>query len=145
MIESIIGKVDRTALIVDNVNLKETFEDYCNECDNIFDIEAFKVSYNILKSGEFEEISITYNFLEVPVESSKHQCNANINPIIDRVLKSKYADGLVYLWQSNKELVWIIRNVLNQRIILHLRDGILDNKDLMSFGAFDHHTEVSLF
>ncbi|CAB5382288.1 unnamed protein product [Rhizophagus irregularis] len=72
-----------------------------NTIYNIFApyIEAFKVSYNILKSGEFEEISITYNFLEVPVESSKHQCNANINPIIDRVLKSKYADGLVYLWQ----------------------------------------------
>jgi hypothetical protein len=37
MIESIIGKVDRTALMVDNVNLEETFEDYCNECDNIFE------------------------------------------------------------------------------------------------------------
>jgi hypothetical protein len=35
--ESMIGKVERTALMVDDVNLEETFEDYCNECDNIFE------------------------------------------------------------------------------------------------------------
>ncbi|PKY13967.1 hypothetical protein RhiirB3_175427 [Rhizophagus irregularis] len=38
-----------------------------------------------------------------------------------------------------------MRDVLNQRIILHLRDGISDHKDLASFGAFGHRTEVSLF
>ncbi|CAB4398190.1 unnamed protein product [Rhizophagus irregularis] len=36
-----------------------------------------------------------------------------------------------------------MRDVLNQRIILHLRDGILDNKDLASFGAFGRRTEFS--
>ncbi|RGB21877.1 hypothetical protein C1646_95905 [Rhizophagus diaphanus] len=36
--ESMVGKVERTALIIDDVNLEETFEDYCNECDNIFDL-----------------------------------------------------------------------------------------------------------
>jgi len=107
--------------------------------------------------------------LEVPVESSKHRRNANINPIIDRVLEAKRADGLARLWQSNEEvfiyeqtgppdfddvtqlfihdykLVRTMRNVLNQRIILCLRDGISDHKNLASFGAFGHHTEVSLF
>ncbi|PKK61232.1 hypothetical protein RhiirC2_792128 [Rhizophagus irregularis] len=83
-------------------------------------------------------MTLHYYSLEVPVESSKHQCNANIN---DRVLKLKCQMVL----SISGKLVWIIRNVLNQRIILHLRDGILDNKDLMSFGAFDHHTKVSLF
>ena len=38
-----------------------------------------------------------------------------------------------------------MRDVLNQRIILHLKDGIYDHKDLVSFSAFGHRTEVSLF
>lgn len=34
-----VGKVERTALIVENVDLEETFEYYCNECEkNIFDL-----------------------------------------------------------------------------------------------------------
>ena len=31
-----IGKVVRTELIVEDVNLKENFKNYSNECDNIF-------------------------------------------------------------------------------------------------------------
>ncbi|CAB4399729.1 unnamed protein product [Rhizophagus irregularis] len=279
--ESMIGKVERTALMVDDVNLEETFGDYCNECDNIFDlchsdimdlrpaskftekipeviwekfvtntypeykisetwekliqdtfkqreslaewievwrglyaisdknesrdpvilmikdaiysilapyIEAFKSPYNILKSGELGEnqynsqfvspilnntlkaiLDINWRILEVPVESSKHRRNAKINPIIDKVLEAKRVDGLARLWQSHEEvfiyeqtgppdfddvtqlfihdykLVRTMRDVLNQRIILHLRDGISDHKDLASFGAFGHRTEVSLF
>lgn len=38
-----------------------------------------------------------------------------------------------------------MRDVLNQRIILHLKDGIYDHKNLASFSAFGHRTEVSLF
>ncbi|KAF0557537.1 hypothetical protein F8M41_013304 [Gigaspora margarita] len=31
--ESMIGKVERTALIIDDVNLEEIFEHYCNGCE----------------------------------------------------------------------------------------------------------------
>src|SRR6266496_5072086 len=113
-------------------------------------------------------MTLHYYSLEVPVESSKHRRNANINPIIDTVLEAKRADGLARLWQSHEEvfiyeqtgppdfddvtqlfihdykLVRTMRDVLNQRIILRLIDGISDNKDLASFGAFGHRTEVSL-
>ncbi|CAG8498273.1 4134_t:CDS:2, partial [Funneliformis caledonium] len=277
MTESMVGKVERTALIVENVDLEETFEYYCNECEkNIFDdimdlrptsrftekfpeeiwekfvsntypeyeisktwedliqdifepketlaewleawrglrvtsdkkkkcnedlvikdaiynilapyIEAFQAPYNILKSGDLGEnqynahfvspvlsntlkvvLNIEWRILEVPVESSKHRRNANINPIIDKVLEAKRADGLARLWQSHEEvfiyeqtgppnfddvtqlfihdykLVRTMRDVLNQRIILRLRDGISDHKDLASFVAFGHRSEISLF
>ncbi|CAG8766255.1 11664_t:CDS:10, partial [Gigaspora margarita] len=260
--ESMIGKVERTALMVDNVDLEEIFEDYCNECDNIFEkipeviwekfvtntypeykiseiwekliqdtfkpkktlaewmevwrelyaisdknesnrdpvmlvikdviyniltpyIEAFKAPYNILKSGDLGEnqynsqfvspilnntfkaiLDINWRILEVPVESSKHRRNANINPMVDKVLEAKRADGLARLWQNHEEvfiyeqtgppdfddvtqlfihdykLIRTMRDVLNQRIMLRLRDGISDHKDLASFGAFGHRTEV---
>ncbi|CAG8573468.1 13406_t:CDS:10 [Funneliformis mosseae] len=280
MTESMVGKVERTALIVENVDLVETFEYYCNECEkNIFDlcnsdimdlrptsrftekipeeiwekfvsntypeyeisntwedlirdifepketlaewleawrglhvtsdkkksnedlvikdaiynilapyIEAFQAPYNILKSGDLGEnqynahfvspvlsntlkvvLNIEWRILEVPVESSKQRRNANINPIIDKVLEAKRADGLARHWQSHEEvfiyeqtgppnfddvtqlfihnykLVRTMRDVLNQRIILRLRDGISDHKDLASFGAFGHRSEISLF
>ncbi|CAG8707842.1 3807_t:CDS:10 [Funneliformis mosseae] len=276
--ESMIGKVERTALMADDVNLEEIFEGYCNECENIFDlcysdimdlrpaskfsekipeviwekfvtntypeheiseswekliqeifkpketfagwmevwrglytyesnrdptillikdaihniltpyIEAFKAPYNLLKSGSLGEnqynsqfvspilsntlkviLDVNWRILEVPVESSKHRRNAKINPIIDTVLEAKRADGLACFWKSNEEvfiyeqtgppdfddvtqiaihdykLVRTMRDVLNQRIMLRLRDGISDNKNLASFGAFGHRTEVSLF
>ncbi|GBB98286.1 hypothetical protein RclHR1_03190018 [Rhizophagus clarus] len=273
--ESIIGKVERTALIVDNVNLEDTFGDYCNECGNTFDlchsdimdlrptsrfsekipeetwaefvsdtypeyeisgewekliqntfqprdsleewvrvwrglyenrsngdlvikdviynilapyIKVFEEPYNILNSGDLREnqynaqfvspiigstlkaiCSIDWRILEVPVESSKDRRNTNLNPIVDKVLEAKCADGLARLWSSHEEvflyeqtgppdfddvtqlcihdykLVRTMRDVLNQRIILHLKDGISDHKDFASFGAFGHRTEVSLF
>ncbi|CAG8634564.1 7950_t:CDS:2 [Ambispora gerdemannii] len=34
--ESMIGKVERTTLIVDNVDLEKIFEDYRNDCENIY-------------------------------------------------------------------------------------------------------------
>ncbi|CAB5193137.1 20705_t:CDS:2 [Rhizophagus irregularis] len=37
-----------------------------------------------------------------------------------------------------------MRDVLNQRIILHLRDGILDNKDLASFGIWKFSNSCNL-
>ena len=37
VVESMIGKVERTALIVDNVDLEKNFEDYCEQCENIFE------------------------------------------------------------------------------------------------------------
>ena len=107
--------------------------------------------------------------LEVPVESSKDRRNANINPIVDKVLEAKCADGLARLWLSREEvfiyeqtgpsnfddmtqlyihdykLIRIMRDVLNQRIILYLKDGIYNHKNLASFSAFGHCTEVSLF
>ncbi|GBC02393.1 hypothetical protein RclHR1_00460031 [Rhizophagus clarus] len=277
--ESMAGKVERIALIVDDIDLEELFEEYCNECKNNFDlchsdimdlrpisqfteklpeavwenfvtntypeyeisgeweeliqeffkpketlekwleawrglytipdkdksngslaikdaiyniltpfIKAFKAPYNILKSGDLGEnqynsqfvspvldntlsaiLSIDWRILEVPVESSKHRRNSNINPIIDKVLEAKRADGLARLWQSHEEvfiyeqtgppdfddftqvfihdykLVRTMRDILNQRIILRLKDGMSDHKDLASFGAFGHRTEVSLF
>ena len=105
----------------------------------------------------------------MPVKSSKDRRNANINPIIDTVLEAKCADGLARLWLSHEEvflyeqtgppnfddmmqlyihdykLIRTMRDVLNQRIILHFKDGIYDHKNLASFGAFGHRTEVSLF
>ncbi|CAG8524305.1 1958_t:CDS:2 [Paraglomus occultum] len=38
-----------------------------------------------------------------------------------------------------------MRDVPNQRIILQLKDGIYDHKNLASFSAFGHRTEVSLY
>ncbi|RIA84133.1 hypothetical protein C1645_880104 [Glomus cerebriforme] len=151
-------------------------------------IEAFEAPYNILKSGDLREnqynaqfvspilkytlkaiCNVDWRILEVPVESSKDRRNANINPIIDKVLEAKCADGLARLWLSREEvflyeqtgppdfdhltqlyihdykLIRTMRDVLNQRIILHLKDGIYDHKNLASFGAFGHRTEVSLF
>ncbi|CAJ0862779.1 6307_t:CDS:2, partial [Entrophospora sp. SA101] len=113
--------------------------------------------------------NIDWRILEVPVESSKDRCNANINPIVDKVLEAKCADGLACLWRSREEvflyeqtgppdfdditqlhihdykLVRTMRDVLNQLIILRFKDGIYDHKDLASFSAFGHRTEVSLF
>ncbi|RGB25477.1 hypothetical protein C1646_458377 [Rhizophagus diaphanus] len=109
-----------------------------------------------------------WRILEIPVESSKDRRNTNLNPIVDKVLEAKCADGLARLWNSHEEvflyeqtgppdfddvtqfcvhdykLVRTMRDVLNQRIILHLKDGVYDHKDLASFGAFGHRTEVSL-
>ncbi|CAG8744485.1 318_t:CDS:10, partial [Racocetra persica] len=273
--ESMIGKVERTALIIDDVNLEETFEHYCNECENIFDdvmdlrpgskftekisetiwenfisntypeyklpkkweeiindvfnpkdsllewikcwrglyvisgenefdedfyikdtiynilapyIKAFKALYNILKSGDLEEnqfnaqfvnlilnntldaiCNVDWRILEVPIESSKHRRNTNLNPIIDKVLSAKRADGLARLWISREEifvyeqvgppdyndltelylhdykLIRTMRDILNQRIIFRLNDGTSDNKDLASFSALGYRTDVSLF
>ncbi len=105
----------------------------------------------------------------MPVESSKDRRNANLNPIIDKVLEAKCADGLARLWLSHEEvflyeqtgppnfddmtqlyihdykLIRTMRDVLNQRIIIHLKDGVYDHKNLASFSAFGHRTEVSLF
>jgi hypothetical protein len=106
--------------------------------------------------------------LEIPVESSKDRRNTNLNPIVDKVLEAKCADGLARLWNNHEEvflyeqtgppdfddvtqfcvhdykLVRTMRDVLNQRILLHLKDGVYDHKDLASFSAFGHRTEVSL-
>jgi len=114
-------------------------------------------------------VTLHYYSLEVPVESSKSRRNANINPFIDKVLASKRADGLARLWEDHEEvfiyeqtgspnfddvtefhvhdykLVRTMRDVLNQRIILRLKSGLYDHKELASFGAFGHQTEVSLY
>ncbi|CAI2195006.1 17355_t:CDS:2, partial [Funneliformis geosporum] len=276
--DSMVGKVERTPLMVDNIDLEEIFIDYCDRCENIFDlcnsdimdmrpsshftreiaeeswskfvldtypehnipkgwkdfiqeffkpkdslqdwkdawrglykneineneidedlleavhnilgpyIEAFEAPYNVLKSGDLEEnqfnaqfispilknalkvvCSVDWRILEVPVKSSKSRRNANINPFIDKVLTSKRADGIARLWEDHEEvfiyeqtgppdfdditefhihdykLVRTMRDVLNQRIILRLKSGMYDHKELSSFGAFGHQTEVSLY
>ncbi|RIA92141.1 hypothetical protein C1645_736605 [Glomus cerebriforme] len=214
--ESMVGRVERMALIVDGVNLEEIFEEYCSECENNFDlchsdimdlrpISQFmeKLPEAIWKkfvtntypeyeiSGEWEKFIKDFfkpketlekwieawrglyaipeisdkdksnGKLEVPVESSKHRRNSNINPIFDKVLEAKRADGLARLWQSNEEvliyeqtgptdfddftqlfiheykLARTMRDVLNQRIILRLKDGIPDHKDLASFVLYE--------
>ncbi|CAG8711117.1 7213_t:CDS:2, partial [Funneliformis caledonium] len=75
-----------------------------------------EASCNILKSGDLREnqynaqfvspilkntlkviCNIDWRILKVPVESSKDRCNANLNPIIDKVLEAKYADELARL------------------------------------------------
>ncbi|CAG8523158.1 4013_t:CDS:2 [Paraglomus occultum] len=123
---------------------------------------------SILKNTLKAICNIDWRILEVPVKSSKDRRNANINPIIDTVLEAKCADGLARLWLSHEEvflyeqtgppnfddvtqlyvhdykLIRTMRDVLNQRIILHLKDGIYDHKNLASFSAFGHRTEVSL-
>jgi hypothetical protein len=35
--ESMVGKVERTPLMVDNIDLEEIFIDYCDRCENIFE------------------------------------------------------------------------------------------------------------
>lgn len=83
-------------------------------------------------------------------------------------MSAKRADGLARRWQSQEEtfvyeqtgppdvddvtdfyvhdykLVRTMRDVLNQRIILRLNDGIKDCDKLASFGALGHRDEVSL-
>lgn len=50
-------------------------------------------------------MTLHYYSLEVPIESSKNRRNSNINPIMDKVLEAKRADGLARLWQSNEEVL----------------------------------------
>ena len=114
-------------------------------------------------------VIISVNSLEVPIRSSKYRHNSNINPFIDKILSVRHADGLARLWQSQEEtfvyeqtgspnvdditdfyvhdyrLVRTMRDVLNQRIILWLNDGIKNYNNLASFGALGHRDEVSLF
>ncbi|CAG8438370.1 14008_t:CDS:10 [Ambispora leptoticha] len=261
--ESMVGKVERTPLIVDDIDLEKIFKDYCDECRNNFDdimdmrptsrftdeiseeywdkfvlgtyprhniseewenfiqeffkprdsleewkkawrglyekidgnkkdlvnviynilgpyIKAFEAPFNILRSGDLREnqynaqfispilentmntvCSIDWRILEIPVESSKARRNT--------VLEAKCADGLARLWQSHEEvflyeqtgppnfdditqfhihdykLIRTMRDVLNQRIFLRLKNGIYDHKDLASFSAFGNRSEVSLF
>ncbi|CAG8671119.1 6572_t:CDS:10 [Funneliformis caledonium] len=189
--ESMVGKVERTALIVSDVDLEKIFEDYCNEYENTFEmgrtnkrcfqewmkvwselrvisgenkgnevlvikdtiynilspyIKAFKAPYNILKSGDLEEnqyiaqfinpilnntldaiCNVDWRILEVPIESSKYRRNTNLNPIIDKVLSAKRADGLARLWLSHEEIF------------------IYEQIDLASFGALGYCAAVSLF
>lgn len=108
------------------------------------------------------------NSLKVPIRSSKYRRNSDINPFIDKVLSAKRADGLARRWQSQEEtfvyeqtgpldaddvtdfyvhdykLVRTMRDVLNQRVILWLNNGIKDCNNLASFGALGHRDEVSL-
>ncbi|CAG8735982.1 9654_t:CDS:10 [Cetraspora pellucida] len=276
--ESMIGKVERSPLVIDNVNLENIFEDYRNECENDFDlchsdimdlrptskfaekisdeiwmkfvsnsfpkctlpkdweglindtfkpknsllewinafhelhtissekkingnpirdviynilcpyIKAFEAPFNILKSGDLEEnqynaqfinpilhntldaiCSVDWRILEVPIESSKHRRNTNFNPLFDRVLSPKRADGLARLWENREEiflfeqigppdydnltefclhdykLTRTMRDILNQRIIFQLKDGTCDKEDLASFGALGYRNEISLY
>ncbi|CAB4391074.1 unnamed protein product [Rhizophagus irregularis] len=36
--DSIVGKVERIPLMVDNIDLEEIFINYCDRCENIFDL-----------------------------------------------------------------------------------------------------------
>nr|CAG8631224.1 15787_t:CDS:2 [Entrophospora candida] len=123
----------------------------------------------ILKNTLKAICDLDWRILEVPIRSSKYRRNFNINPFIDKILSAKRADGLARLWQSQEEifvyeqtgspdvdditdfyvhdyrLVRTMRDVLNQRIILRLNNGIKDYNNLASFGAFGHRDEVSLF
>ncbi|CAG8666804.1 10356_t:CDS:10, partial [Funneliformis caledonium] len=113
--------------------------------------------------------SVEWGILEILVESSKARRNTGINAIVDKVLEAKCADGLARLWQSHEEvflyeqtgspnfdditqfhihdykLIRTMRDVLNQRIIFHLKNGICDHKDLACFSAFGNRFKVSLF
>ena len=106
--------------------------------------------------------------LEVGIESSKSRRNASINPLIDQVLSAKRADGIARVWHSHEEvfvyestgpphynditdyrahdykLARTMRDILNQRIILRLRDGH-KHDNMASFGALGFRTDVSLF
>ncbi|CAG8731119.1 7047_t:CDS:2, partial [Funneliformis mosseae] len=123
----------------------------------------------ILKNTLNAICSMDWRILEVPTRSSKYRRNSNIDPFLDKVLSAKRADGLARRWQSQEEtfvyeqtggpdvddvtdfyvhdykLVRTMRDVLNQRIILRLNDGIKDCNNLASFGALGHRDEVSLF
>ncbi|CAG8595504.1 5763_t:CDS:2, partial [Paraglomus occultum] len=266
-VESMVGNMESDAVTVDDFDLEEVFEKYCDECENVFDdimdlrptsqltkiipevtwekfildtypdykipengknqykpkdtfaewektwrglfdekesnedlvikdvlhnilspyIEAFKAPFNILKSSDLEEkqysaqfvipvlkntlkavCDVDWRVLEVPIRSSKYRRNSNINPFIDKILSAKRADGLARLWRSQEEifiyeqtgppdvdditdfyihdykLVRTMRDVLNQRIILRLHNGIKDYNNLASFGALGHRDEVSL-
>ncbi|CAG8597453.1 4371_t:CDS:2 [Paraglomus occultum] len=271
-VESMVGKVESSALIVDDVDLEEVFEKYYDACENKFDdimdlrptsqltktipevtwekfilntypdhqisdkweesirnffmpkdtlvewektwrglfdekesnddlvikdalynilspyIKAFKAPFNILKSNDLEEKQYSSQFvipilkntleavcdvdwrdLEVPIGSSKYRRNSNINPFIDKVLSAKRADGVARFWRTQEEiliyeqtgppdvdditdfyihdykLIRTMRDVLNQRIILRLHNGIKDYNNLASFGALGHRDEVFLF
>ncbi|CAG8594420.1 6928_t:CDS:2, partial [Racocetra persica] len=109
-----------------------------------------------------------WRILEVPVRSSKYRRNVNNNPLVNKVLSAKRADGLARMWQSQEEifiyeqtgppgfdditefyihdykLARTMRDVLNQRIILRLNSGTNDYDNLASFGALAYRTEVSL-
>ncbi|CAG8780971.1 7015_t:CDS:2, partial [Dentiscutata erythropus] len=106
------------------------FEDYCNKCDNIFDLchsdimdlgpsseviwekfgtntyPEYKISeiWEKLIQDTFKYVAKSEKSLEVPVESSKHRRNANINPMVDKVLEAKRADGLARLWKNHEEV-----------------------------------------
>ncbi|CAJ0864140.1 2659_t:CDS:10, partial [Entrophospora sp. SA101] len=119
----------------------------------------------ILKNTLKAICDLDWRILEVPISSSKYRRNFNINPFIDKILSAKRADGLARLWQSQEEifvyeqtgspdvdditdfyihdyrLVRTMRDVLNQRIILRLNNGIKDYNNLASFGAFGHRDE----
>ncbi|CAG8796202.1 39887_t:CDS:2, partial [Gigaspora margarita] len=108
--ESIVSKVERTPLVIGNINLEDIFEEYYNKCKNNFDIRAFEALYNILKSGDLEENLYNAQFISpillntlVLIKSSKHRWNTNFNLFVDRVLSAKYADGLARLWESCEE------------------------------------------
>ncbi|CAG8480696.1 5055_t:CDS:2, partial [Paraglomus occultum] len=122
----------------------------------------------VLKNTLKAVCDVDWKGLDVPIRSSKYRRNYNINPFIDKVLSAKRADGLARLWRSQEEifiyeqtgppdvdditdfyihdykLVRTMRDVLNQRIILCLHNGIKDYNNLASFGALGHRDEVSL-
>lgn len=54
-------------------------------------------------------------------------------------------DDLTEFYVHDYKLIRAMRDILNQRIVLHFKDGTHDQKELASFGAFGHRTEVSLF
>ncbi|CAG8447899.1 2162_t:CDS:2 [Cetraspora pellucida] len=64
--------------------------------------------------------------------------------MINKVLEAKRANDLAHLWHNYEELVQTIRDVLNQRKMVCLRDKISEHKDLASFDAFGHHTKSML-
>ncbi|CAG8596248.1 8750_t:CDS:10 [Diversispora eburnea] len=188
--ESMVGRVERTPLIVDKIDLLEflmnaeiTLSDLCHsaimdmrptsrftdeiseECwdkfvleffknglhkeidenkkglvDAIYNIlgpyiKAFEAPFSILKLSDFRENQYNARFISPilentmfvaltgELESSKARRNTGLNPIIDTVLGAKCTDGLACLW----------------------RNGMCDHKNLASFSAFGHRTEVSLF
>ncbi|RIA89752.1 hypothetical protein C1645_824400 [Glomus cerebriforme] len=149
-----VGKVISGILKVDDVNLEEIFEKYCDECENKFDIEAFKAPSNILKSGDLEEnqynsqfinpnlkntlkaiCNMDWRILEVPIRSSKYRRNSNINAFIDKVLSAKrVAETFVYEQTGPPDV----------DDVTDFTSMIINCNNLASFGALGHRDEVSL-
>ncbi|CAG8708075.1 10146_t:CDS:2, partial [Funneliformis caledonium] len=114
---------------------------------------------SILKNTLNTICSIDWRILEVPIRSSKYRCNSNIDLFVNTVLSAKRTDGLTRQWQIQKEtfvykqtggpdvddvtnfyvhdykLVRTMHDILNQRIILQLNDGVKDCNNLANFGA----------
>ncbi|CAB5181696.1 unnamed protein product [Rhizophagus irregularis] len=92
--DSIVGKVERIPLMVDNIDLEEIFIDYCDRCETSLNdkkeidedlldvvhnilglyIEAFEAPYNVLKSRDLEEKQFSAQFISPILKKYTQGC-----------------------------------------------------------------------